>query len=50
MTLHCERGGMVAMEQAATIRARRVYSRIGGETTAVREEGESDNFFIFISM
>ena len=43
----CGRGNAVTVEQAAAMRARRVGSRMDGETTAIREEGESGDFLFF---
>jgi hypothetical protein len=41
-------GSVVAVEQAAVMRAQRLGSRMDGETTAIREEGASGDFlFLF---
>jgi hypothetical protein len=42
-------GNTVTVEQATTMWTWRVGSS-GWETTTIREEGESDEFFIFISV
>jgi hypothetical protein len=39
----------VVVEQAATIRAWRVSSKMDGETSAIREEGESVDFLFLFS-
>jgi hypothetical protein len=39
----------VAVEKAATLRAWRVSSKMDGETSTIREEGESDDFLFLFS-